>query len=548
VSDGEQLLDRVQALRRRLLARAAMEGATRGATLGLAAVEAVALMARLTGAERTAAAWGQAVSLVGALLAGALVGGWVGGWRHRLSVEGAARLFDLHAASAGGPGAEPGNADRVRVAVSLASLVDDSRFAAAAVADGWRTVAALVPAAVAPSRWPPSMVALVALALAAGPLHVWSRPDGRWMSGDGAPPATTERPFAAGDRAALVAEAAREARALKGLAQTLGDEPLRALATRLERTLETLPMPGAQTAALKELLAAARAAADQARVAAIEARAGTGRATRPPGAAGDTGGPPPARADERRPETPRRLSGIEPPPSAAGSGQASPPGANPATESARRLERLGRDLDPPAAAAEAARGPATPAPGATQPGSDAARERLARAEEEVRRSLGTPRSGGDGLDRAGAESGSGTAPPSGLTDFERRAGGTGSGAAAAARRRQEAERAAGAAQGAGDGPAGSASGGGGGRGPRTAGTDVREPGQAVEIALDDGPGPSRAESIALGAGDGFADRGYHRTYRAYRAAVEQTLELTAVPDGRQQLVKRYFDLIRPRGH
>lgn len=86
----------------------------------------------------------------------------------------------------------------------------------------------------------------------------------------------------------------------------------------------------------------------------------------------------------------------------------------------------------------------------------------------------------------------------------------------------------------------------GGRRRAAVGEDSVENGQAIEATLEEGPGPSRAESIALGAEGGFVGQGYHRTYRAYRAAVEQALEGAAVPDGRQQLVRRYFELIRPR--
>jgi hypothetical protein len=548
VSDGEQLLDRVQALRRRLLGRAALEGAARGALTGLAGAEAVTLLARLVEAQRSAAAWGQVSTFLGALLVGALAGAGLAGWRHRLSVEGAARLFDRHLGGTGDAGTERGNADRVRVAVSLAPIAGDSRFAAAAVADGWRTLARVPPSAVAPARWPAGGVALVAVVLLAGPLHLWSRPGGRAVGAAPGIPGGAGEPSPARDRAALIAEGQRVAQTLRDMARTLGDEPLRALAARLAQTLETVPMQDVETAALKELVGAARAAADQARLATVGARAGGGQAMRRGDAAGEKGGPPSASAGDPRPEPGRRLGGMEEPRPAASKGQATPPpGTSPTPEPSRQLERLGRDLDPPAAAGNTPAGPAASGAGAGPPAAGPARERLARAEEQLRRSLGDARSG-KGPDRAAAGSGSGAAPAAALTDFERRArgGGDPGGAASGQKGEQDGERAPSAAAG-GEGPGGSADAGGGRRGRRTPGAEAREPGQALETALDEGPGPSRAESIALGAGAGFADRGYHRTYRAYRAAVEQTLELTAVPDGRQQLVKRYFDLIRPRG-
>ena len=50
-----------------------------------------------------------------------------------------------------------------------------------------------------------------------------------------------------------------------------------------------------------------------------------------------------------------------------------------------------------------------------------------------------------------------------------------------------------------------------------------------------------------GAADrGFAQQGYARVFSDYQAAVEDALATTAVPEGRRYVVRRYFDLIRPR--
>ncbi|HEY5451853.1 MAG TPA: hypothetical protein VIQ54_24030, partial [Polyangia bacterium] len=40
--------------------------------------------------------------------------------------------------------------------------------------------------------------------------------------------------------------------------------------------------------------------------------------------------------------------------------------------------------------------------------------------------------------------------------------------------------------------------------------------------------------------------GYARVFADYQAAVEDALATTAVPEGRRYVVRRYFDLIRPR--
>ena len=72
------------------------------------------------------------------------------------------------------------------------------------------------------------------------------------------------------------------------------------------------------------------------------------------------------------------------------------------------------------------------------------------------------------------------------------------------------------------------------------------PVRSERCALPIGPGPSRAEVIEVAPGAGFTSPGYRRVYRDYEAAIEETLDATAVPPGRRRLVRRYFDLIHPR--
>jgi hypothetical protein len=52
--------------------------------------------------------------------------------------------------------------------------------------------------------------------------------------------------------------------------------------------------------------------------------------------------------------------------------------------------------------------------------------------------------------------------------------------------------------------------------------------------------------IGVAAGRGFASPGYARVFSDYQAAMEDALGATAVPEGKRYLVRRYFDLIRPR--
>jgi hypothetical protein len=71
-------------------------------------------------------------------------------------------------------------------------------------------------------------------------------------------------------------------------------------------------------------------------------------------------------------------------------------------------------------------------------------------------------------------------------------------------------------------------------------------GRESEAHLATGEGPNRAEVIGSAAGRGFVARGYARVYSDYAAAVEDALGATAVPEGKRFIVRRYFDLIRPR--
>jgi hypothetical protein len=76
--------------------------------------------------------------------------------------------------------------------------------------------------------------------------------------------------------------------------------------------------------------------------------------------------------------------------------------------------------------------------------------------------------------------------------------------------------------------------------------DMRTRGHEAEARVTSGAGPNRAEVIGGAADRGFAQRDYARVFADYQAAVEDALATTAVPEGRRYVVRRYFDLIRPR--
>jgi len=61
-----------------------------------------------------------------------------------------------------------------------------------------------------------------------------------------------------------------------------------------------------------------------------------------------------------------------------------------------------------------------------------------------------------------------------------------------------------------------------------------------------GAGPTRSEVIEASARRGFAARDYVRVFDDYQPVVEESMETSAVPEGRRYLVRRYFQLIRPR--
>jgi hypothetical protein len=308
-----------------------------------------------------------------------------------------------------------------------------------------------------------------------------------------------------------------------------------------------------------------------------------------------------ARSDSENAE-PRRLSGLtsEAPQQGSGVRNQAAGGGEPAGPPERRLRRLERDLreSADACAADPARcgrelegrandlaAPARDAAGAE------GRDRLARAAEQLRGGLGAgrgergardgemrgqPGNPQSGAGRRGQSAGQAQAPGSvrsaapsggamaeagdqGASGASRRGGasaGAGSAAdeAVASAARQAFEQAARGASsmdgkgsepgggGAGDGIGSGEAGGGGGQPPGGAATA----GPRVELSIPEGAGPTRAEAIRTGAGRGFAQPGYAPVFRDYQAAMEDGLEHTEIPAERRQLVRRYFELIRPR--
>lgn len=71
-------------------------------------------------------------------------------------------------------------------------------------------------------------------------------------------------------------------------------------------------------------------------------------------------------------------------------------------------------------------------------------------------------------------------------------------------------------------------------------------GREREAAVRSGAGPTRAQVIEAAAARGFTRGGYRDVFQDYQAVVEESLDASDVPPGRRYVVRRYFQLIRPR--
>jgi hypothetical protein len=108
---------------------------------------------------------------------------------------------------------------------------------------------------------------------------------------------------------------------------------------------------------------------------------------------------------------------------------------------------------------------------------------------------------------------------------------------------------AGAAEGASADGTGAATGAGheaGGDALGRAGATPPTRGREHEVHVRDGAGPTRSEIIEASAQRGFSARDYVRVFDDYQPVVEESLAAAAVPEGRRYVVRRYFQLIRPR--
>ena len=104
------------------------------------------------------------------------------------------------------------------------------------------------------------------------------------------------------------------------------------------------------------------------------------------------------------------------------------------------------------------------------------------------------------------------------------------------------------------GKGGAAQRGGGRPGQGAGGPDGPNGGKAPRLATarteqvkgTHGEGPSIKKVFTEAARRGFARRGWREVYADYSEVAEEMMESEGLPVGRKALVKRYFELIRPR--
>jgi len=586
----DALARRLSRIRSRLRVLAALDGAVIGGATAVVAAAIAVAVCRWRGSRLPLPA------LVASIGAAALAGALLRAGR-RISLDVCARKVD----------AILDRQDRVLSALWLAA--SPAPLARAAVADALARTERLAPGAAAPARRPAGLSVLAAgtavLALAClipGRSRAARLPAPR-------PPAAAAAPLPAtaleSERVAIAAALARAEqtgdpalgrlasaldRIVRGLANGTIDpatalEALRGLDEQAQAAADAAARDAQAAAAAAKALAASavtRDAADALRRGAGDDQASAALGSSAARAPAATGGAlhdaatamaasASASADEGQPGR-RRLKRDEP---GAPEGARGETGARPDSED-RKLERLSRDLDD--TASRCAQGDPScrgRAEGSGRELSQLQREGagssslrdLSRATRQLhdRVARGDLRSGDSGAARAFARAAAGgrdNGPSSGSGNPSTAAGGAqpgdqmpaqpagADGQAGGGLSAQAGELAteAGAASGSAESSAAGAGIGHENGGAPLGARDSAEapPGRDARVPVADGAGPSRAQVIDGAAGRGFASRPYAHVYTEYRAALEEALGATGVPPGQQYLVRRYFDLIRPR--
>lgn len=79
-------------------------------------------------------------------------------------------------------------------------------------------------------------------------------------------------------------------------------------------------------------------------------------------------------------------------------------------------------------------------------------------------------------------------------------------------------------------------------------TEAMRPNALVATSgIDNEEGVTHSQAIERAASEGFSSSAYARVYREYESVVQERIDKENIPVGAKSYVKKYFDLIRPRG-
>jgi hypothetical protein len=78
-------------------------------------------------------------------------------------------------------------------------------------------------------------------------------------------------------------------------------------------------------------------------------------------------------------------------------------------------------------------------------------------------------------------------------------------------------------------------------------TQIESKRRLTRVYGKEGAGPTRSQTILGAAEKGFATESYRKVYGDYTAVSEQAMSKQRVPPGYRFYVKRYFQMIKPRG-
>ncbi len=79
-------------------------------------------------------------------------------------------------------------------------------------------------------------------------------------------------------------------------------------------------------------------------------------------------------------------------------------------------------------------------------------------------------------------------------------------------------------------------------------TQIESKRKLTRVYGKEGAGPTRSQTILGAAEKGFATQAYRKVYGDYTSVSEEVMSKQRVPPGYRFYVKRYFQMIKPRGN